>query len=224
MSLDRHLGPKTTNLADLAPLSVTLSTLSRLRKRSEDTSDSPQIDPTPPSLTFVPHAVSTSSSLRPVSARSPVPSTSYPSRGQPGAARSRESQNEQVGLQFRDCIIFYPGAATAVLHRLDARSKPSLTAEGALVAASRGDVGRMASTAVSGLTQLMMNRGGTSPSASSKVNQLEWEVSSGIKAAWDVPRWSNDSDVKQHISTTRLSDKDSSRWVDTMEKSSGSVR
>ncbi|SCZ98583.1 BZ3500_MvSof-1268-A1-R1_Chr3-1g05479 [Microbotryum saponariae] len=172
--LSSHLQPRVVNEQDLAPLSTSLSTIARIRRglTPEQIKEESSVDALlalAPRSVFVPKATSAASSLRP----EPL---------SPKTASSTSSLTQ-------DLLLFCPASATCVLERLQASPAPATTTE----AASRGDVGRLASTAVSGLTQLMKSRGGatsiaTSSTISVRSDKKDWQIRSSAKAEWSLAR------------------------------------
>lgn len=188
--LDNHFGAKITNATDLAPLSVALSTIARIRPssvRHDEQQPTPFI--TPPSITFVSKADSLNSSFRPIpSSRltSPIIAPSRPNyRGSPSSMPIplASSTSAGAGTTFQDLLVFYPHSSLTILERLQASPAPASTVE----AATRGDVGRIATTAVSGLSQMMKSRGGVVGTGAGE-EKREWSVGCSAKAEWEVGR------------------------------------
>lgn len=198
-TLMHHFDPKTVNALELPPLSVSLSTVARLRPTFEKLEQRrARLATVAPALTFVTKANSTSSSLRPPATTLPKSRDSHRSaKSSSGPAPSRPHQG------FQDCLVFYPAASAVIMQRLTAGPPPSSVAESAIAAASRGDVGKMASSAVSGLTQLMKAHGALPSSSTSAASDAktksDWIVSSAAKAVWDVSRPRDAEDVKAHL-------------------------
>ncbi|ORY92907.1 hypothetical protein BCR35DRAFT_298510 [Leucosporidium creatinivorum] len=186
--LDNHFAAKVTNATDLAPLSVALSTIARIRPSIRRDEQQPTPTVTPPSISFVSKADSLSSSFRPIpSSRltSPILTPSRPNyRGSPSSKPvPLPSSSTSAGTTFQDLLVFYPHSSLTILERLQASPAPASTVE----AATRGDVGRMATTAVSGLSQLMKSRGGV-VGQGVKEERREWSVDCSAKAEWEVGR------------------------------------
>ncbi|SCV74382.1 BQ2448_6814 [Microbotryum intermedium] len=173
--LSSHLQPRVVNEQDLAPLSTSLCTVARIRRgltaeQIKELADS-SVDALlalAPRGVFVPKATSAASSLRP----EPLTST-----------------KSSAGTLSQDLLLFCPASASCVLERLQASPAPATATE----AASRGDVGRLASTAVSGLTQLMKSRGGTIPNVtpsatSARSDKKDWQIHATAKAEWSLVR------------------------------------
>ncbi|GAA5998121.1 hypothetical protein JCM5350_006679 [Sporobolomyces pararoseus] len=195
-NLENHFDPKVTNLNDLPPLSVTLSTITRIRPSPSSFDEIPQVSDSFPAFTFVSKADSFASSFRP-------PSSSFSSPADP----ARSASGKLAPLQ--DLLVFRPSSTTAQLYRLSAtESTPSQTSS-AVAAASRGDVGKLATTAVSGLTQLMKSRGGfggmgqtlTGSSGGSLEQKKEWIPSCTAKGEWQLARDVDEEDIVEEIST-----------------------
>ncbi|GAA5971307.1 hypothetical protein JCM3765_003558 [Sporobolomyces pararoseus] len=193
-NLENHFDPKVKNLNDLPPLSVILSTITRIRPSPSPFDELPQVSDFFPAFTFVSKADSFASSFRP-------PSSSFSSPAGP----ARSSSGQIAPLQ--DLLVFRPTSRSAQLYRLSAvESTPSQTSS-AVAAASRGDVGKLATTAVSGLTQLMKSRGGfgglgqTSGGAGigSREQQKEWIASCNAKAEWQLSRDDGQEDIMEEI-------------------------
>jgi len=196
--LEHHFDPKVSNLDELPSLSVTLSTIARVRPSSTSTiEDSSQLSSAFPSFTFVAKPDSFASSFRPDrSSTSGFSSRSYSAKIAP----------------IQDLLVFHPSHSSAHLHRLSVTdSLPSPSS--AVAAASRGEVGKLATTAVSGLSQLMKSRGGFGGNGSTGGNgngvtgdvKREWIVSCSAKAEWNLTRDDAEDDVVERIGT--LSDK-----------------
>lgn len=94
---------------------------------------------------------------------------------------------------FQDLLVFYPHSSLTILERLQVSLAPASTVE----AATRGDVGRIATTAVSGLSQLMKSRGGVVGQGSSE-KKREWIVGCSAKAEWEVGR-DGEGEVKEMV-------------------------
>ncbi|GAA5867773.1 hypothetical protein JCM1840_006688 [Sporobolomyces johnsonii] len=200
--LDKHFAPKVANMQELPPLSVVLSTIARVRPAAKTHESPAPLEPSLaaagsafPSVTFLPKSASFHSSFRPA----PLASSSHPS------PRHRPSSAKASPL-VQDLLIFHPASSSSVLHRLTALEIPPPTsAEGAVAAASRGDVGRLATTAVSGLTQLMKSRGGFGGAAGGGSGgeaaqaKREWTVVAGGKAEWRVARTPGGGEVKEEL-------------------------
>ncbi|CEQ40271.1 SPOSA6832_01880 [Sporobolomyces salmonicolor] len=200
--IDKHFVPKVANMQELPPLSVVLSTIARIRpvaKAHESPvrleSSSTAAGPAFPSVIFLPKSASFQSSFRPA----PLAYSSYPS------PRHRSSSVKAPPV-IQDLLIFHPSSSSSVLHRLTALEIPPPTsAEGAVAAASRGDVGRLATTAVSGLTQLMKSRGGfggaagAGPGGEAAQAKRDWTVVAGRKAEWRVARTPGAGEVKEEL-------------------------
>lgn len=182
-----HFAPKVANSLELQPLSVTLSTITRIRRSRLDTDDPDARSTTlPPCLSFISKSDSHASSFRssPLSRTPSLPSTA-------AGLRSPKSPSLQssTASALQDCLLFYPQSGTCVLDRLAAAPAATVT-DGAL------DVGRLATTAVSGLSQLMKNRG--QPAHTTPVDP-EWAVSCAAKAEWAVARQPGWNDVREEL-------------------------
>lgn len=187
-------GTKIINATELAPLSVSLNTIARIRPstKSAQMVASPQI-------TFVSIAESLTSSFKPTSpaasrqtspSLSPVHAARRPSKTVGNIGRQKDNLVTQV-YRLQDALVFQPDEDRVVLARLTAHEASSLSTGGTLAAAaSRGDVGRLATTAVSGLTQLMKSRGGqTAPLQ--QPHKPEFVVGCSAKACWDIKEGSD---------------------------------
>ncbi|KAM0748353.1 hypothetical protein T439DRAFT_79576 [Meredithblackwellia eburnea MCA 4105] len=195
-NFSNHFAPRVSNSLELQPLSVTLSTITRIRPSSRESateeSDSyPSPGSVPASLVFISKSDSLSSSFR----HSPHPVTKPVSPPSPhaflrGGPRSpvTASTNSATPV-FQDCAVLYPGTGSCVLSRLTVQSGNNLSsfdANGGL------DVGRLATTAVSGLSQLMKARGNAAP-------EPDWVVSCSAKAEWNVARQSGWGEVEEDL-------------------------
>ncbi|GAA6012232.1 hypothetical protein JCM11491_007066 [Sporobolomyces phaffii] len=205
---ENHFDPKVKNLHELPPLSVSLSTIARVRPSASPASDEATVlSSTFPSLTFVARADSFASSFRPATSKSDPPSH--------GATGRSSSFAKPAPLQ--DLLVFDPATTVAQLHRLSVSetiSSPSC----AVAAASRGDVGKLATTAVSGLTQLMKSRGGlggfgtsagapgAAPTLTGGEQTREWVATCSAKAEWRLARDPQDDDVAEEsiVETDKL--------------------
>ncbi|GAA5911452.1 uncharacterized protein JCM6883_005761 [Sporobolomyces salmoneus] len=197
-SLESHFDPKVKNLNDLPPLSVNLSSIARVRPSSTTLED---ISPSStqiafPSFAFVSKADSHASSFRPTHSTSSSFSPHL---------RSASSKSAPV----QDLLVFYPSSTTAQLHRLSVSQSVASPSSAAVAAASRGDVGKLATTAVSGLTQLMKTRGGfggigAGSGGGGPLNGSEQKKelvpSCSAKAEWQLMREDDEEDVKEIIS------------------------
>ncbi|KAK4053273.1 hypothetical protein OIO90_004047 [Microbotryomycetes sp. JL221] len=175
VEFDKHFGPKVINSSDLPPLSMSAGTIARIRPPRLTRAETGNVLNTPPSLAFVPHHETAASKLAP-----------SPAKGS--------------SLNLQDMLIFQPEHCVAILARLSAEPLPTSVAEGTLAAASRGDVGKMASTAVSGLTQLMKSRGLGSNKMNRKGgtgNKIEWSVNCGAKASFEISTDREGGDVQE---------------------------
>ncbi|GAA5846088.1 hypothetical protein JCM9279_004782 [Rhodotorula babjevae] len=143
--IESHFAPQVNNAEELAPLSVGLGSVARVRQ--------PRVN------------VASSSSSRPrASAYAPMPVAVIflPKSGSAASSLQPPFTRERSPPSFQDVLVLRPSTGSATLHRLTAqRSPPPTTTPSAAADLVRsGDVGRLASTAVSGLSQLMRSRGG----------------------------------------------------------------
>lgn len=202
--LESHFAPQVSNADELAPLSVTLGSVARVRHprpaaaapaaspsaASADLRTRPQA-PLPVAVAFVPKRDSAASALRPTPPRD-RPTTTIPA--------------------VQDVLVLRPSTGSATLHRLTAqRAPPPATTPGAAAEAVRaGDVGRLASTAVSGLSQLMRSRGGAllggagGPGAAAggggaREGNGAWSVRCVGVAEWTVRREEGAGEVKEEV-------------------------
>ncbi|KAI5474666.1 WD40/YVTN repeat-like-containing domain containing protein [Pseudohyphozyma bogoriensis] len=195
--LETHFAPKVTNAQELQPLSVSLSTISRIRRSSSP--GNPDSFFSPPSLVFLPKADSHASSFRLSTPSCKAPPSPIPNRASMRSPRSptipfsHSSPSTAPTTTFQDCLLFYPQSGACVLDRLTTFPAP-VSAEGAVAAASRGDVGLLATTAVSGLSQLMKTRG-----QSAVTPQVEFVVACADKAEWSVARQPGWGDVQDYF-------------------------
>lgn len=190
---ENHFDPKVSNLDELPSLSITLSTIARVRPSPTATpEDSAYLSSAFPSFTFVPKPDSFASSFR-------------PDRPPSSSSSSFRSSAGKVS-QIKDLLVFHPSQSSADLHRLSVTdSLPSPSS--AVAAASRGEVGKLANTAVSGLTQLMKSRGGfggngLSGGAGNRGTgdaEREWIVSCNAKAEWKLTRDETEEDVIERV-------------------------
>ncbi|GAA5878655.1 hypothetical protein JCM16303_002159 [Sporobolomyces ruberrimus] len=196
-NLEKHFEPQVQNLTELPPLSINLSTIARVRPSSSAAEDISSSSRSFPSFAFVPRTDSFASSFRPASKSF----TTDPSHPRPG----RSSSPRMVPIQ--DLLVFDPSSTTAQLHRLSL-SELATSSSSAVAAASRGDVGKLATNAVSGLTQLMKSRGGFggagqaggSVATSGGEQKKEWVVKCAPKAEWSLLRNREDGDITEDVS------------------------
>ncbi|GAA5942947.1 hypothetical protein JCM3775_001234 [Rhodotorula graminis] len=143
--LESHFASQLTNAEELAPLSVALGSVARVRSprpnvvlSSSAGPRAPTHAPLPAAVVFLPKSDSASSALRPPPSLDHFPPS------------------------FQNVLVLHPSTGSATLHRLTAQrsSMPATTTSAAAELVRTGDVGRLASTAVSGLSQLMRSRGG----------------------------------------------------------------
>ncbi|BGP39890.1 hypothetical protein JCM10450v2_003864 [Rhodotorula kratochvilovae] len=179
--LESHFAPRVRNAEELAPLSVALGSVARVR--------SPPA-PAPGgggggahvAVAFLSKRTSAASALRPA----PAPAV----RGKLAALPP-----------FQDVLVFRPLSASATLHRLRAVPTPApASASAAAELARAGEVGRLASTAVSGLTQLMMRRGAAAAAKTGKEEGAgEWSVRCEGMAEWAVGRERGAKEVREEV-------------------------
>ncbi|GAA5977579.1 hypothetical protein JCM11641_006869 [Rhodosporidiobolus odoratus] len=214
--LETHFAEKVINAKELAPLSVGLGTVARVRApqvRHEgdevpagETGRSKAVGALPPAVAFVHKSDSV------LSAFAPPPSSHL---------RSSTASSSPNATTIQDLAVFHPHLGSATLHRLslaEAGAPPLSTlataAEGTLAAASRGDVGKLATTAVSGLSQLM-KRGAGSVSQIQHQNQSragvdqqrpgegarkrEWTVKGEVLAGWKLAREKGWGEVREVV-------------------------
>ncbi|KAK4699999.1 hypothetical protein P7C70_g6253, partial [Phenoliferia sp. Uapishka_3] len=187
--LRSHLAPKVSNALELQPLSVTLSTITRIRRSRLETSELDSLSSfIPPCLSFISKSDSHASSFRhtPVTKAPSIPPVNTRSPKSPGLSLTTPAPSLSA---IQDCLLFYPQSGTCILDRLSAAPTPAII-DGSL------DVGRLATTAVSGLSQLMKNRGHTSPTTAS---EPDWVVSCSGKAEWLIARQSGWDDVREEL-------------------------
>ncbi|BGP15977.1 hypothetical protein JCM10213_004794 [Rhodosporidiobolus nylandii] len=199
-NLERHFDAKVANGRELAPLSVQLGTGARVRTPKRPAGEEGGEDlnretagggAASPAVVFLPKADSAASAF------APAPSSSLS-----GSRRPRQPA-------FQDLAVFHSSAPSgcATLHRLQPVEAPApplstlaTAAEGTLAAASRGDVGKLATTAVSGLSQLM-KRG--TPVAGGAAQQegrwKEWAVKGETLAGWRLGREKGWGEVRQPV-------------------------
>ncbi|GAA6002430.1 hypothetical protein JCM10207_001115 [Rhodosporidiobolus poonsookiae] len=206
-NLEEHFSLQVQNARELAPLSVALGAVARVRAPSTqqqqgDGLTSPALSRGPsqthsaassavertstfPSVVFLPPSASLSSTFRPAPASS-------------GSRRALPAQ--------QDLLTLHPSSGLATLHRLSPAEAPppplatlASAAEGAVAAASRGDVGRLATTAVSGLSQLMRRGAAAAGAGAGGVGAAEerkregegrrqWAVRGETLAGWRLAR------------------------------------
>ncbi|GAA5854737.1 hypothetical protein JCM3766R1_003265 [Sporobolomyces carnicolor] len=197
-NLENHFSAHVKNPNDLPSLSVPLSTVARVRPPPPAFDEVPSRLKCFPSFTFVSKPDSFSSSFRPAGARHPdfaphLGTTSY----------------EPAPIQ--DLLAFHPATSGAQLFRLSPTQVSLTPSSSAVAAASRGDVGTLATTAVSGLTQLMKTRGGlsgigqsfadaTGAGKASNEQRKEWVASCTAKAEWQLSRADDDEDILEDLS------------------------
>ena len=209
--LARHFGPHVVNSDTLPPLSLSLRASARVRSPATRGDE-----------TGIPASTATSMALSARVAFIPYPVTATSSFGEEeGSAkrRSTTSRGPPPPLLAQDFLVFHPDNGNATLHRLSPQevvASPSLstTTTNAVAAASRGEIGKLATTAVSGLTQLMRSRGanlvggqtvsprlerGEAGSSSSSGMEKTWKVRCCSLAAWDLRKGQDWPEVRESI-------------------------
>ena len=212
--IESHLAPQVVNADELAPLSVALGSIARVRQPrthvnapSSSSPRAPTHAPMPAAVVFLPKSGSTSSALQPT------------------------RPDDRSPPSFQDVLVLRPSTSSATLHRLTAqRSPPPATTPSAAADLVRsGDVGRLASTAVSGLSQLMRSRGGallgstaggsagvpgptgasarTASGAAAQERSGAWSVRCVGVAEWAVGREEGASDVREAVRGVEKVDK-----------------
>ncbi|GAA6002197.1 uncharacterized protein JCM10292_000803 [Rhodotorula paludigena] len=196
--LVHHFDAKVSNAHALAPLSIALGSVARVQHPplvpSTDSPVAARPRIAPIAVSFLSKATSASSSAF---------------RADP-AAGSAPHRSAPTPLQ--DVLVFRPSLGSASLHRLmpvdasaPAPASPPLLDTKALAAA---EVGRLASTAVSGLTQLMKSRGVVLPGGaareaggSGRVEERkgEWAVRASALAEFRVAREKGWREVKEVV-------------------------
>lgn len=208
--LERHFGPHVVNSDTLPPLSLSLRASARVRSsatRGEETGV-PASTTTSTALSarvaFVPYSVTAASSFA----------------EEEGSAKRRSTASRSPPpLLAQDFLVFHPDGGNATLHRLSPQevvASPSLstTTTNAVAAASRGEIGKLATTAVSGLTQLMRSRGANLVGGQSLSPRLErgettsgsipgmektWKVRCRSLATWDLRKGQDWPEVRESI-------------------------
>ncbi|KAM0787803.1 hypothetical protein ACM66B_003857 [Microbotryomycetes sp. NB124-2] len=193
LDLDQHFGSKVVNPTELPGLSSTVSTVARIRPTKR--LDLVATDFPPPPTAFVPpHETLTST----VDGLRPVITTQSPLKAKSGSRQS-SSAGRDAPCHFQDLLVFQPQESTTLLARISIAPIPTSVTEGALDAASKGDVGRIASTAVSGLTQLMKTRG--LASGATVTSKTEWSTSYSAKASWTISADARGEDAREPLET-----------------------
>lgn len=209
--LENHFSPHVVNSDTLPPLSLSLRASARVRSPANlgDQFGSPASTTSGASLSarvaFIPHLVTAASSL--------VEEEGSAKR------RSTASRDPPPPLLAQDFLVFHPESGNATLHRLSPQevvASPSLstTTTNAVAAASRGEIGKLATTAVSGLTQLMRSRGanlvggqtlsprferGEVASGSTAGMEKTWKVRCRSLAGWDLRKGQDWPEVRESI-------------------------
>ncbi|GAA5981673.1 hypothetical protein JCM10908_004561 [Rhodotorula pacifica] len=207
--LEKHFGPRVTNSNELPPLSLSVRAAVRVRPASANNQDLDN-----------PAAVA-ATSAKTLAARvafmprSATATSVFASDEDPALALTR-SKRSRAPLEAQDFLVFRPDSGNATLHRLTAQevvASPSLTTTttNAVAAASRGEIGKLATTAVSGLTQLMRSRGSNlvggsmpaPPSGRDEANgatEKAWRVRCRSLAGWDLRKGQDWPEVREVIS------------------------
>ncbi|GAA5928702.1 uncharacterized protein JCM15063_003944 [Sporobolomyces koalae] len=189
-NFEDHFNAQVKNLADLPPLSITLSSVARIRSDIPITESGYSSLGPSPSFAFVPKSDTFASTFRPTGSDS-----------LPAPQHASHNSNATREPSILDMLAFYPHLATAQMHRLQViASSPT----SAVAAAGRGDVGKLATTAVSGLTQLMKSRGGfngsTQAGRAADDAKKDLVVSSSAQAEWRLARTADEEDVTEQLS------------------------
>lgn len=208
--LERHFGPHVVNSDTLPPLSLSLRASARVRSPATRGDE-----------TGISASTATSAALSARVAFIPYPVTAASSFAEEeGLAKRRSTASRgPPPLLAQDFLVFHPDSGNATLHRLSPQevvASPSLstTTTNAVAAASRGEIGKLATTAVSGLTQLMRSRGanlvggqtlsprlerGEAASSSSSGVEKTWKVRCRSLAAWDLRKGQDWPEVREGI-------------------------
>ncbi|GAA5910003.1 hypothetical protein JCM8208_006410 [Rhodotorula glutinis] len=143
--LESHFARRVTNADELAPLSVALGSIARVRQPRSSLASPSSVGPRAPVHALMPAAV-----------------VFLPKSGSASSALQPPPSRDRSPPSFQDVVVLRPSTGSATLHRLTAQrsSPPATTTSAAADLVRSGDVGRIASTAVSGLSQLMRSRGG----------------------------------------------------------------
>ncbi|GAA6048287.1 hypothetical protein JCM3770_006521 [Rhodotorula araucariae] len=204
--LASHFGPRVRNADELAPLSVALGSIARVRSPPSATPGAPRATRPPAVVAFLPQRDSAASALRPTPV--PVPAAGRNSHSYTAAVAAAAAAAAAVGAPplppFQDALILRPAAAAATLHRLSVSRAPSPLAATTELARA-GDVARLASTAASALTQLMKSRGGPLLGAGGAGTTQddgaarEWAVKCVAMAEWVVGRDGGAKEVREEV-------------------------
>lgn len=191
--LGRHFGPRAVNAAELPPLSLPLKAIARLRPLLAATSGDSE----------------TTAEMPPVSGKAFAPSVAFVSSSDSASSIFGRDSDSQTHVPAQEVLAFRSSSGVASLFRLEpfetvAVSTIASATSDAVTAVSRGDVGKLASTAVSGLTQLMRSRGAglggahgsrfppdgrpKSGSTISTQQSTKWAIRTNAVADWDLRR------------------------------------
>ncbi|BGP31941.1 hypothetical protein JCM10296v2_003720 [Rhodotorula toruloides] len=191
-NLEDHFKPKVANAQELPGLSVPLSSVARIRhpllsapSSEEDARRSLHPEPLlPVSIAFIPKSTSLASSLTP-----------WPT-----------NKRDLVPPSLQDLIIFRPSLGSSTLYRLTPVETAPLAS--ATESVARGDVGKLATTAVSGLTQMMKTRGagllkdglgGLTRAPEGKETKKSWSVQTEAVAEWKLAREEGWPEVREEL-------------------------
>lgn len=191
-NLEDHFQPKVVNSQELPGLSVPLNSVARIRHpllamQASDQDATQALRPAtvlPVSIAFLPKATSLASSLAP----------------------SSVNKRDAGPPSLQDVLVFRPSLGSSTLYRLT----PVEAAPFASVAesAARGDVGKLATTAVSGLTQMMKTRGagllkdglgGLTRAPEGKEVKKSWSAQTEAVAEWKLGREEGWPEVREEI-------------------------
>uniref|UniRef100_A0A0K3CNN2 BY PROTMAP: gi/472584930/gb/EMS22505.1/ WD40/YVTN repeat-like-containing domain containing protein [Rhodosporidium toruloides NP11] gi/647400934/emb/CDR46794.1/ RHTO0S13e01904g1_1 [Rhodosporidium t... n=1 Tax=Rhodotorula toruloides TaxID=5286 RepID=A0A0K3CNN2_RHOTO len=193
-SLEDHFQPKVANAQELPGLSVPLSSVARIRHpllaaQTIDEGARQTLRPgpgpvLPVSIAFLPKHTSLSSSLAP----------------------SPTNKRDLAPPSQQDLLIFRPSLGSSTLYRLTPVEAAPLAS--ATESAVRGDVGKLATTAVSGLTQMMKTRGagllkdglgGLTRASEVKEAKKSWSVQMEAVAEWKLAREEGWPEVREEV-------------------------
>ncbi|BGO94008.1 hypothetical protein NBRC10512_003641 [Rhodotorula toruloides] len=191
-NLEDHFQPQVANAQELPGLSVPLSSVARIRHpllgaqaSDEDARQTLRPGPVlPVSIAFLPKSTSLASSLAP----SPM------------------KKRDLAPPSLQDLLIFRPSLGSSTLYRLTPVETAPLASASESVA--RGDVGKLATTAVSGLTQMMKTRGagllkdglgGLTRAPEGKETKKSWSVQMEAVAEWKLAREDEWPEVREEV-------------------------
>lgn len=187
--LETHFGPRVVNSAVLPPLSLSLKASARVRSAAT------HADGVASSVSNAANVSAALSARVAFVSRAATAASSFSREDNSTTQPARASRSGYPPLNGQDLLVFGPDSGGATLYRLSPQEvvvSPSLSATttSAVAAASRGEIGKLATTAVSGLTQLMRSRGshllgGQTSSPPPEGNEAR-NLSQGAEKIWKV--------------------------------------